>query len=281
MWTVLFYVHPPTIALALVLGLAGALFLAWRRPAMRAVTLCLAALYVLILAAPLSGLGSIGESDRYVVWNPLLSFQDIGAPEQPENFGIHLDEYRVARYSSTEPTAAERAETTRAEDPKSEVLHVHEGPDGALVVTDAEGAPVEPGSEPERAAVETIALELEWRDTQAALREAEGPWSVTGGLVLQERVMNTLLFVPIGVAAFFAFSSWPARLLFGPALSLTIESTQWALASGRSVDTGDLLVNGVGALIGTLTALMAVAIVGLFDRRSRARPPALSEHGHL
>lgn len=215
-----------------------------------------------------------------MVWDPLVSFQDIGGAERSENFGVMLDDGRVVRYSPTEPMAAERAETTRAEGPKSEVLHVHEGPDGTLVVTDAEGAPVDPGSEPERAAVETIALELEWRDTQAALHEEEGPWSLTDGLALQERVTNTLLFVPIGVAAFFAFSSWPARLLFGPALSLTIESTQWALASGRSVDTGDLLVNGVGALIGTLIALMAVAIIGLFDRRSRTRPPTLSEHGH-
>lgn len=274
MWTVLFLVNPPTIALALVLGLAGALFLAWRRPAMRAVTLCLAALYVLILAAPLSSLGTIGESERYVIWDPLVSFQDIGGVERSENFGVMLDDGRVIRYSPTEPTVAERAETAEMEAPNAEVLHVHEGSDGALVVTDTEGAPVDPGSESEQTAVETIGQELEWIAQQAE----EGPWSLTDGLALQERVLNTLLFVPIGIAAFFAFSSWPARLLFGPALSLTIESTQWALASGRSVDTGDLLVNGVGSLVGTLVSLMSVAIAGLFDRRSRTRPPTLAEH---
>lgn len=53
MWTVLFYVNPLTITLALALALVAALFLARRRPAVRAVTLCLATLYLLILAAPL------------------------------------------------------------------------------------------------------------------------------------------------------------------------------------------------------------------------------------
>ena len=272
MWTVLFYVNPLTITLGLALGAAAALFLARRRPAMRAITLCLAALYLVILAAPLSGLGAIGESDRHVIWDPWVSFQDIGVPERPENFGVTLEDGRVIHYSPTEPTATERTEKDEVEGSDSEVLHVHEGPDGTLAVIDTEGTPVDPGSEAERTAVETIGQELEYMDAQVSRYEEEGPWSVTGGLALQERVMNTLLFVPIGIAAFFAFPSWSARLLFGPALSLTIESTQWALAAGRSPDTGDLLVNGGGSLFGTLIALTAVGVVGVFDRRARTRP---------
>ena len=272
MWTVLFYVNPLTITLALALALVAALFLARRRPAVRAVTLCLATLYLLILAAPLGGLGAIGGSDRHVIWDPWVSFQDIGVPEGPENFGVTLDDGRVIHYSPTEPTAIERAEKAEVEDPDSEVLHVYEDPHGSLAVTDTQGTPVAPGSEAERTAVQTIGQEQASMDARVARYEQEGPWSVTGGLALQERVMNTLLFVPIGVAAFFAFSSWSARLLFGPALSLTIESTQWALASDRSPDTGDLLVNGVGSLLGSLMALTAVGVVGVFDRRARTRP---------
>ncbi|MEU3309790.1 VanZ family protein [Nocardiopsis sp. NPDC006832] len=273
MWTVLFYVNPLTTTLALALGLVVALFLAGRRPAMRAMTLCLSALYLLVLTAPLSGLGAIGESDRHVIWDPRASFQDIGVPKGPENFGVTLDDGRVIHYSPTEPTTTERAEKAEVEDPASEVLHVYEGPDGALAVIDAEGTPVEPESEAERIAVETIERELEFMDAQVARYEEEGPWSVTGGLALQERVLNTLLFVPIGIAAFFAFSSWSARLLFGPALSSTIETTQWVLAADRLPDTGDLLVNGVGSLFGTLFALTAVGLVEVFDRRPRARAP--------
>mgnify|MGYP001944379157 FL=1 len=85
----------------------------------------------------------------------------------------------------------------------------------------------------------------------------------TGELAPQGRVLNTPLFVPVGVAVFFAFSSWSARLLFGPGPSPSIEATQWATASGRLADTGDLLVNSVGALVGTLMALLAAGLTSL------------------
>ncbi|GAA1456178.1 VanZ family protein [Nocardiopsis exhalans] len=102
---------------------------------------------------------------------------------------------------------------------------------------------------------------LAWQADYAAQIEAEGLWGTTGGLALQERVLNTLLFVPIGVVAYFAFSSWTARLLFGPALSLTVEASQWALPWGRMADIGDLMVNSAGSVIGTLIAAFSVGAV--------------------
>ena len=79
-----------------------------------------------------------------------------------------------------------------------------------------------------------------------------------------------MLFVPVGIVAFFAFGSWAARLFFGPMLSLTIEASQWALAAGRTADTGDLLVNGTGSLVGTLMALGALVLVGAVRSRGSA-----------
>ena len=84
LWSVLYHVDPLTITLALLLFWAAAVFLAWRRPPMRGATVPAALVYPLILAAPLSGPATSGESGRVVAWDPLLSFEDIGGPKQPE-----------------------------------------------------------------------------------------------------------------------------------------------------------------------------------------------------
>ncbi|WP_460776651.1 VanZ family protein [Nocardiopsis nanhaiensis] len=120
--------------------------------------------------------------------------------------------------------------------------------------------------------------ELELQEDLAAQVEDEGPWGHSYGLALQERALNALLFVPVGIAAFFAFSSWSARIFFGPVLSLTVETTQWALAADRMADTGDLLVNSAGSWVGTLLALVAVAMTSRWGRREPVSPSVSDDH---
>lgn len=260
LWSVLYHVDPLTITLALPLFWAAAVFLAWRRPPMRGVTVPAAIVSLLILAAPLSGPATSGESGRVVAWDPLLSFEGIGGSKRPEAFGVTLQNGDVIHHLSEGPAFTDRVE----EGPwGTETFFVHEEVEGGLVVTDVGGGVVEPESPAGAAALETVAEELAWQEAYAAKLEEEWPWGTTGGLALQERVLNTLLFVPVGVAAFFAFSSWSARPLFGPGPSLSIEATQWATASGRPADTGDLLGNSVGALVGTLMALLAAGLTSL------------------
>ncbi|MFE1101203.1 VanZ family protein [Nocardiopsis alba] len=259
LWTVLYLVNPTTVTVALLLSFTVALILARARPPIRALTLLSGALYIVVLIAPLSAHLPPGEGGRSVIWDPTLSFQDIGdAPDPLASFGVTLEDGSTVHYSHEELTPRER-DTWGT--PGTEALFVH-GEPGELTVTDVNGDRME--SPPTVALVEE---ELEQQADHAERLEQEGLWGHSGGLALQERVLNTLLFVPIGIAAFFAFDSWAARLLFGPALSLLIETGQWALATGRLADTGDLLVNGAGSLLGTLFALVAVGVVSLLPPR--------------
>ena len=255
LWTVLYHVNPTTITVALALSFAAALAFACLRPPMRVIVALMTTVYLVILVAPISSITAIGEGDRWVVWDPMLSFQDIGGEPYPSPVAVMVNDEVAVHYSSKELPVEERH---RWDEPGVEWLFSHGKPDGGLVLTDSEGEVVESPQ-----AVAVIEEELEMQEAYASRVEEEGPWGHSGGLALQERTLNTLLFVPVGIVAFFAFGSWTARLLFGPMLSLTIEASQWALAAGRTADTGDLLVNGVGSLVGTLMALSAVALVGL------------------
>lgn len=262
MWQVLFHVNPITIATALGVCLLAALAFAWwRRPntqrfqgAMRKLLTAAGAVYLAVLLAPIGDPGFSQGGGRTVIWNPALSFQDIrGVGEhagQEKTFGQTLEDSRTVHYSADGATAQERSYYD---------FFVQDGPEGTLLVTDAEGQA--PSREDAALAAATTAEHLEFQADYTARIEAEGPWGTTGGLVLQERVLNTLLFVPIGVVAFFAFSAWTARLLCGPALSLTVEASQWALPWGRLADIGDLMVNSAGSLVGTLLAAVSVALV--------------------
>ncbi|GHC93251.1 hypothetical protein GCM10007079_42460 [Nocardiopsis terrae] len=269
MWQVLFYVNPTTIAVVLALCLAAAAALAWwrhpdparfRRP-VRVLLAVAGAVYLAVLAAPVGGTGVAESGDRAVVWDPMLSFRDIpgfGEPSGPRaGFGRTLEDGRTVWYAPEEAPLAERTGEGRGEDG----LYVHDTPDGDLAVTDAEGgpAPQEEAALAERVVTEELTRNAEYEARLAA----EGPWGTSGGLALQERTLNTLLFVPVGVLAFFAFGSWTARVLFGPGLSLTVEAAQWALPWNRMADTGDLLVNSAGSVAGTLFALAAVGAVAV------------------
>lgn len=72
----------------------------------------------------------------------------------------------------------------------------------------------------------------------------------------EEWTLNVLLFVPLGIIAALVFSSRWTLWLFGPALSLTIEVAQGALATGRQSALDDLLANSLGYIIGAGLVLL-------------------------
>lgn len=76
-----------------------------------------------------------------------------------------------------------------------------------------------------------------------------------------ERVLNTLLFVPLGAAIALVLSrrAWPVAIVVGFALSATVEYAQLSIP-GRVPDRDDVLWNTVGAAIGVI----AVAVPRLF-----------------
>jgi hypothetical protein len=285
-WQVLFHVNPTTVTAALGLCLLAALVFAWwRRPdpqrfqgAMRKLLAVAGSVYLAVLLAPIGDLGFSQGGDRSVVWNPMRSFEDIQGYGQESGlasgreraFGLTLEDGRSVSYA---------AEGVPDEERSGDDLYVQDGPGGpddTLVVTDAEGGT--PSQEDTAIATRAIEEEFALQEEYAAQLEAEGPWSTTGGLVFQERVLNILLFVPIGVVAFFAFSSWSARLLFGPALSLTVEAAQWALPWGRTADMGDLMVNSAGSVIGTLMAALSVGVVAAIRPVPTAKVESEKEH---
>lgn len=177
LWTILFYVNPVTITVALVLSFAAALPVAWLRPPMRAVAVGMAAVYLLVLAAPLSEHTGIGEGDRSVVRDPMPSSQDIGGETYPSAFGIMIDGEGFVHYFPHEPTAEERAEWN---DPGSEKFFVHGEPGDGLVVTDVAGRAVDAPR-----VVAMVEEELELQEAHARRIEEEGPWGHTDGLALQ------------------------------------------------------------------------------------------------
>lgn len=86
----------------------------------------------------------------------------------------------------------------------------------------------------------------------------------------EEWTLNILLFVPLGIIAALVFSNRWALLLFGPALSLTIEVIQAALATGRQSAFDDLLANSIGYAIGVGFVLLAGRVVKRDDHPKQA-----------
>ena len=89
------------------------------------------------------------------------------------------------------------------------------------------------------------------------------------GIAWRPVIDNVTLFVPLG-AALAAF--WHRRGLVLPlalalAVSIAVETFQWAVPSGRIANSADVLANTVGALIGVLLAVLA----GVSGRRAQFR----------
>jgi glycopeptide antibiotics resistance protein len=101
----------------------------------------------------------------------------------------------------------------------------------------------------------TILLEPFWD-----LREALAGRQVLVRAVA-EMIGNVLLFLPLGVAI---VMRWPTIGLAGVVgsavvVSLVVEIGQAILAGGRMTDVTDVLMNGIGALVGALIARRALS----------------------
>ncbi|SFR85743.1 Glycopeptide antibiotics resistance protein [Agromyces sp. CF514] len=98
--------------------------------------------------------------------------------------------------------------------------------------------------------------------------QARDGGSLLGNAAVQQVALNVLLFVPLGVFARLLFHRGVvAALATGFAVSLAIELTQltgvWGVypCAYRLFDTGDLAANTLGAVLGSLFALIPVRFV--------------------
>lgn len=246
MWQVHFYVEPLTMGLVFVALLVGAFYLALhelRSPSglPRGLLAACTLLFLLGLAAPVGQWDQVGTYERGVEWDPTAAADDI--TEEPEReLTTELSDGRLAHYTSEKLPVDEREELRRSEDTD---LFLH-GDTGKLEVVDARGNPAS-----ERDTDVVLA------DMGAGLDGAGGPMG-QASLVLEERLLNFVLFVPVGILAFYAFTRWWARIFFGTALSVGIETIQWAMAAGHLAHTGDVAVNTSGALAGTVVAAISL-----------------------
>ncbi|GAA1442797.1 hypothetical protein GCM10009602_20920 [Nocardiopsis tropica] len=263
MWRVLFYVTPLTLSVAILLLFALSLVLAAAAARSqgafprhtRKLLAATASVYVLVLVMPFSG-GSPADPGRYVHWNPLGFVNDLAMNEAvEESFGQQLTDGTVAHYSIEELTDQEREELRRT-NPAD--FYAHGEPGAGASVVDGRGGAVSHAQE------NLVLTELsEGIGTM-------GEPAQYAALILKEKAMNALLFVPLGILAFFAFSPWWARLLFGPALSVSVETLQWAVGAGRVADTGDVLANSGGFLVGAGMAAVSAALLARLPRESRS-----------
>lgn len=266
MWQILFHVTPTTVALTLAALVALALLAAraYVRDRESTARFCRRLLigatgvYLLVLAAPVLSWDQTGESSRHVNRDPLVwvdEWRDANEPE--DSFGMELRDGTSAHYSVEPLTQAERKEVLPYGGPYEYFLHEDE--QGHLEITDADGTPVDDAhAQPVHQEMgPAVADFLEHRGAESA------------ALIVEEKVVNALLFVPIGIVAFYGVRNVFGRVVFGPALSLTLETVQWGMGAGRSADMADLLVNTLGSLTGTALAGTCVLLVARVSR-----PPA-------
>ncbi|MFL1379534.1 MULTISPECIES: VanZ family protein [unclassified Nocardiopsis] len=262
LWSTQLLVNPWTIAAAVVvLALFCLLVSGGRRPARAASAAVLGVLslgLLVVLVQPVGGWANVGQHDRYLNLVPFVTpeAETREAMESADEIGVHKyevsDGRRVYSNSSGTFTLTQIAESRSfmvAEDALFD----------AYREVSAEGEVVWYGPDGEDLPADDVAyLEAEVRDGT--------PESTQQSLEPQQNLLNLLIFVPVGIAAVLALASWPARLLFGPLLSLAIEALQWLLATGRQADVTDLVTNSSGALLGV--AFMGGALY-LRARRER------------
>lgn len=87
-----------------------------------------------------------------------------------------------------------------------------------------------------------------------------------------ERVLNTILFVPLGVAIALLLSrrAWPLAILAAFALSAAVEYAQGSIP-GRIPDPDDVLWNTVGGAIGVLAASAVRLVAAIAHSRQEGR----------
>lgn len=286
MWMVLLYVTPLTISVVMALLLLSALLLAWWRESspvntrrfLRGLLAAATVVYLAILAMPIFSWHMVGSGqERSVDWNPFRAFEELKMNseqterDEPSGFGVTLQNEEGHAYYTAQELTPQQLDDMREGHGDEHVeikgqlefdqydYIVHPTTDGDEVVLDSQGAEVAPD------VADTVIEEV-----RPMITADEAPME-SNTLIIEERVVNTLLFVPIGIVAYLGLTSWPLRLLYGPILSITIEATQWAMAAGRSAGTGDVLANSLGSAVGI--AMAALAVVTL-HRRTRNRPEA-------
>lgn len=254
LWSTQLLVNPWTmVAAVVVLALFCLLIAGGRRPSRGASAAVLGVLslgLLVVLVQPIGGWVSVGQHDRYLNLVPFTTpeAETQEAMDSADEIGVHKyevsDGRRVYSDSSATFTLTEIAES-RSFSVAEDALF------DAYRVVSAEGEVVWYGPDGEDLPADDVAyLEAEVRDGT--------PQSTQQSLEPQQNLLNLLIFVPVGIAAVLALTSWPARLLFGPLLSLVIEALQWLLATGRQTDATDLVTNGAGALLGA--AFMGAAL---------------------
>lgn len=100
--------------------------------------------------------------------------------------------------------------------------------------------------------------------------EAGGPaWLASTSL--WERLLNVLLFVPLGILAALARPGWSLLrwAVVGLAASAAVEVVQWQLLPSRDASAYDILTNTIGMVLG---AAVVLALMRLFGRRPTERP---------
>lgn len=71
-------------------------------------------------------------------------------------------------------------------------------------------------------------------------------------------ILNTALFVPLGIGLRWLTGRWTTSAVIGLATTLLIEILQWRVIAGRDASLGDLIANTIGTLLGSWLAVAAV-----------------------
>jgi glycopeptide antibiotics resistance protein len=89
---------------------------------------------------------------------------------------------------------------------------------------------------------------------QSVFAALSGPGSVRAALV--EPIENIVLFIPLGVVLRWRFTALSVTqvTLVALAVSATIEVLQGVSATGRTANVTDVIMNGLGGLIGAVSA---------------------------
>lgn len=119
-----------------------------------------------------------------------------------------------------------------------------------------------------------LALVMTMRPAPGALparpRPVLNPWTtlevvVTGSGVSfparMEALGNLLVMMPLGVSLGLLLG-WRVAVAACAGLSLAVELAQWVLATGRTADATDLLLNTAGGCLGAGIAAIAVRLTG-------------------
>ncbi|GAA1981737.1 hypothetical protein GCM10009799_03520 [Nocardiopsis rhodophaea] len=214
--------------------------------------------YLIILVPPIFGATGIGATEREVIWNPLNSFKEEDNTLEGSYIGQPGDESYI--YYEAQELSEEEVEHAREEaSPDDAAYYRYPVIGGGAVWFDSEGHDLDAEM---RANLETSYPPEEY------LMAGD---DATEGLVAAEKILNALIFIPVGIVAFASFFSWWARLCIGPALSVLIEFGQWCMGAGRVSETADVIVNTAGHVLGVGIAAAATLLVGRRTAQARHR----------